>query len=43
MLFLTDPCTNSNILKEYLNSIPNTYKIDDIDINDLYLPNIRSK
>lgn len=34
---------NSNLLKEYLNSIPNTYKIDNIDINDLYLPNIRSK
>lgn len=34
---------NNNILKEYLNSIPNTYKIDNIDIDDLYLPNIRSK
>lgn len=34
---------DNNTLVTYLNSIPNTHKIDNINLDNLYLPNIRKK
>ena len=34
---------DNHSLTAYLNSIPNTYKINNINIDDLYLPNIKKK